>query len=153
MVPSERTHSVRAIWENEVADYSTPGINSMRCIPYRPLITVSLFLLVLSVSKCKWSHWRWGKLWPYVGMDSLSKRVYRNCNAMGDATKISHVVPSTWAHNAIFSLLIIYIIPSRQIYVAIDNSSLVPSVSCYTTGGYLWNDVRAADNVFHAEIL
>ena len=37
--------------------------------------------------------------------------------------------------------------------VAIDNPSLFPSVSCLTTGGYLWNYVHAADNISHAENL
>jgi len=44
-----------------------------------------------------------------------------DCKLMGDAAKTSPRVPSTCAHNAILSFLIIYIIPSRQIYVAIDN--------------------------------
>jgi len=72
---------------------------------------------------------------------------------MGDAAKISPRIPSTCAQNAILSLLIIHIIPSGQIYVAFDNPSLVPSVSCLTTSSYLWNDVRAADNISHAENL
>jgi len=45
------------------------------------------------------------------------------------------------------SFQIIHIIPSHQIYVAIDNPSLVPSVSCLTTSSYHWNYVRAADEV------
>jgi hypothetical protein len=72
---------------------------------------------------------------------------------MGDGGNISPPVPSTCAQNAILSLLIINIIPCGQIYVAIDNPSLVPSVSCLTNSSYLWNDVRAADNISHAEIL
>jgi len=52
-----------------------------------------------------------------------------------------------------FSLLIIHIIPSRQIYVAIDNPSLVPSVSWLTSSSYLWNYLRAADNISHVENL
>ena len=72
---------------------------------------------------------------------------------MGDAAKISPRVPSTCVQNVIVSLLIIYIIPSRQIYVAIDNPSLVPSVSCPTCIIYLWNYVRRTDNVSHAENL
>jgi hypothetical protein len=72
---------------------------------------------------------------------------------MGDAAKISPHVPSTCAQNAILSLLIIHIIPSCQIYVAIDNPSFLPSGSCLTTSSYLWNDVRAADNISHAENL
>src|SRR5258705_5400808 len=86
-------------------------------------------------------------------MGSLGTRLHRDCNAMGDAAKISPRVPSTCAQNAILSVLIIHIIPSRQIYVAIDNPSFVPSVSCLTTSSYLWNDVHAADNISHAENL
>jgi len=81
----------------------------------------------------------------------LCSLIIRDCKAMGDAVKISPCVPSTCAQNAILSLLTIHIIPSRQIYVAIDSPSLVPSVSCVTTSSYLWNDVRAADNISHAE--
>jgi hypothetical protein len=83
----------------------------------------------------------------------LSLQIIRDCKAMGDAAKISPRVPSTCAPNAILSLLIIHIIPSRQIYVAIDNPTFVPSVSCLTSSSYLWNDVRAADNISHAENL
>jgi len=86
-------------------------------------------------------------------MGSLGTRLHRDCNAMGDAAKISPHVPSTRAQYAILSVLIIHIIPSRQIYVAIDNQPFVPSFSCLTTGSYLWNDVRAADNISHAENL
>jgi hypothetical protein len=83
----------------------------------------------------------------------LSVLIVRDCKAMGDAGNISPRVPSTCAPNAILSLLIIHIIPSRQIYVAIDNQSFVLSVSCLTSSCYFWNDVRAADNVSHAENL
>jgi hypothetical protein len=76
-------------------------------------------------------------------------RWHRDCNAMGDAANISPGVPSTCAQNAFLSLLVIHIIPSHRIYVAIDNPSLVPSVSCLTTSSYLWNSVRAANNISH----
>jgi len=72
---------------------------------------------------------------------------------MGDIAKTSPRVPSTCAQNTILSLLIIHIIPTRQIYGAIDNPSLVPSVSCLTTRSYMWNYVCAADDVSHAENL
>jgi len=72
---------------------------------------------------------------------------------MGGAAKISPRVPSTCVQNAILTLLIIQIIPSRQIYVAIDNPSLVPSVSCLTTSSYNWNSVCAADDVSFTETL
>jgi len=81
----------------------------------------------------------------------LSLLIIRDCKAMGDAAKISPHIPSTCAQNAILSSLIIHIIPSRQIYVAIDNPSLIPFVSCLTTSSYLWSDVRAANNISHAE--
>ena len=81
----------------------------------------------------------------------LSLPIIRDCKAMGDAAKISPRIPSTYAQNAILSLQIIHIIPSRQIYVAIDNPSLVPSISCLTTSSYLWNDVHTADNISHTE--
>ena len=72
---------------------------------------------------------------------------------MADAVKIPPRVPSTCAHNAILSSLIIHIIPTGQIYVAIESPSLIASISCLTTNSYLWNDVRAADNISHAENL
>jgi hypothetical protein len=71
MAPSESTHSIRAVRDTTVADYSVPGLNSPRRIPYCPLITVSPFLLVLLapilnhhscvVANCdhtsEWVHW------------------------------------------------------------------------------------------------
>jgi len=50
MAPSEWTCSVRAVGETAVADYSAPGVNSSRRVPYRDLIAVSPFLRVLLVS-------------------------------------------------------------------------------------------------------
>ena len=94
-----------------------------------------------------------GQLWPYIGLGSLGTGFHQDCNAMGDTAKTSPRVPSTCVQNAILSLLIIHIIPSRQIYVAIDNPSLVPSVSWLTTCSYLSNYVRAADDVSHTENL
>jgi hypothetical protein len=70
---------------------------------------------------------------------------------MGDAGNISPRIPSACAQNAILSLLIIHIILRRQIYVAIDNPSFIPSVSCITTRSYLSNAVRTANNISHAE--
>jgi hypothetical protein len=81
----------------------------------------------------------------------LSLLIIRDSKAMDDAAKISTPVLSTCTQNAILSLLIIQMIPSRQIYIAIDNPTLVPSTSCLTISSYLWNDMRAADNVSHAE--
>jgi len=83
----------------------------------------------------------------------LSLLIIRDCKAIGDAAKISPRVPSTCTQNAILSLLIIQIIPSCQIYVAVDNLSLVPSVSCLTTSSYLWDGVRAANSISHPENL
>jgi len=86
-------------------------------------------------------------------MASSGTHLHRDCNAMGDPAKTSLCVPSTCTQNDILLLLIILIIPSCQISVAIDNPSLVPSVSCLTTGSYHWNDMCAADDVFHAEYM
>jgi hypothetical protein len=83
----------------------------------------------------------------------LSLRIIRDCKAMDDAGNISPRIPSTCAQNAILSLLIMHIIQRRQIYVAIENPSFVPSVSCLTSSSSLWNDVRAADNISHGENL
>jgi hypothetical protein len=62
LAPLEWMRSVRAVRDTPVADYSAPGINSTGRDPYRPLITVSPFLLVLSVSYFKRSLWRCGQL-------------------------------------------------------------------------------------------
>jgi len=78
-----------------VADYSAPGVNTTRRVAYRPPISVSQFLLTLSVSYFKQTHWRRGQLYPYVGMGSLGTRLHRDCNAVGDAAKISPRIPST----------------------------------------------------------
>ena len=153
MALSEWTRSVRGVRDTPVADYSTPGVNTTRQVVYRPPIAVSLSLRVLSVSYFKRSLWRCGQLWKFFGMGSLDARLHRDCNGMGDAANLSPRVPSTCAQNAILSFLIIHLIPSRKIYVAINNPSLVPSVFCLTTSSYLWNYVRAADNTFYAENL
>jgi len=153
MAPSEWTRIVRAVRDTPVGENSAPSDNSTRCVPFRPLIAASLCLLILSVPYFKRSLWRCGQLWPYVGMGSLGTCLSRDWNAMGDAAKISPRVPATCAQNAILSLLIIHIIPSHQINVAIENPSLVLSVSCLTTSSYLWNDAGAADNISHAENL
>ena len=86
-------------------------------------------------------------------MDSLGKCLHQDCNVMGDAVKTSPRVPSTCAQTAILSLLIVHIIPIRQMYVAIDNPSLIPSIICLTTSSSLWNHVRAADDVSHSDNL
>jgi hypothetical protein len=81
----------------------------------------------------------------------LSLLIILDCKALGEAAKISPRIPSTCEQNAILSLLIMHIVPSRHIYVSIDNLSLVPSVSCLTTSIYLWNEVRTAKNISHIE--
>jgi hypothetical protein len=50
MALSEWTHSVRAVRNTLVADYSTRGVNATRRIAYCPLNAVLPFLLALSVS-------------------------------------------------------------------------------------------------------
>jgi len=153
MTLSEWMRSVRAIKDTPVAEYSVPGIDSIRRVPYRRQIAVLPFHLILSDSNFERSLWRCGQLCPWIRMGSLGMCLHRDCNAMGDAAKISPSVPSTCAQNAIISLLIIHIIPSRQIYGDIDNPSLIPSVSCLTTSSYLWNDMGAANYGSHAENL
>jgi len=76
-----------------------------------------------------------------------------DCNAIGDTANVSPHVPSTSTQNAILSLLIINIIQSPQIYVAIDNPSLVPSISWFTTSSYPGNSVDAANTISHPENL
>jgi hypothetical protein len=72
---------------------------------------------------------------------------------MGDAAKTSPCIPSTCAQNAILSLLIIHSIPSGRSYVAIDDPSLIPYISCLATSSYICNYVYTADDVSHAENL
>lgn len=74
-----------------------------------------------------------------------------DCKVMTDIAKISPCVSSTCAPNAIFLLPIRAIITSHQLYVSIDNPSLIPSVSCHTTSSYRNNYVRTADNVSHTD--
>jgi hypothetical protein len=149
----EWTRSVRAVRDSLMVQYTASGLNTTRQAAYRPPIAVALSPLALSVTYVKRKLWHWGRLWPYIGMCSFGTRRHRECNAMGDIAKISPCVPSTCAQNDILSLLIIHIIPSRQIYLAIDNPSLVQSVSCFTHCSYLLNYLRAADDVSHTESL
>jgi hypothetical protein len=78
-------------------------------------------------------------------------RLHRQRIAMGDAAQTSPRARSTCANNAILCLLLVHVIPRRQIYVASDNPSLIPSISCLKTSCYLWNSMHAADHGFHAE--
>ena len=101
IAPSEWTRSVRAVRDTPGADYSAPGIKTTHRVTYRSPIAVSPFLLALSVSNFKQTLWRCGQLWPYFGMCSLGTRVHRDCNAMGDAAKISPRVPSTLSSRSV----------------------------------------------------
>jgi cytochrome c553 len=60
-------------------------------------------------------------------MGSLCMWWHQDCHAIGDTAKTSPRVPSIAAHIAILTLIIIQVIPSRQIYVANDNPSLITS--------------------------
>ena len=82
-------------------------------------------------------------------MGLLGTLLNHDCNVMGDVVKISAHIPCTCVQNAIPSLLTIPIISIGQIYVAIDNPSLVPSASCLTACSYLWKYMRAAGDVSH----
>jgi len=139
VAPWKWTPLITAVNDTPVADFSVPSVNTTCRIAYRPLIPVEPSPLVLMVSYSEWSLWRCHQLWPYVGMVTLGTRWHRDCNVMGDAAKISPCVPSTCAQNAIFSLPIIHIIPTRKIYLAIDNPSLLQFIICATTSSYLWN--------------
>jgi len=86
---------VRAVGDTLVADHSAPSSKSTRHVTYGPPIATLLLLLALSVSYFNQTPWHCGQLWPYVGMGSLGPRLHRDCNAMGDAAKISPRVPST----------------------------------------------------------
>jgi len=101
MAPSEWTRSVRAVRVTPVADYSAPSVNTTRRIAYRPPTAVSPFLLALSVSYIKQTLWHSGQLWPYIGMGSLGTRLHWDCNATGDAAKISSRVPSTLSSRSV----------------------------------------------------
>ena len=151
MAEPEWTGSVWAVRDTPVADYWAPRINTRHHVAYRPPIAVSPFLLTLSVSCFLWTQRHCGQLWPYFGMGSMGTGLYRDCNAMGDTANISPYVPSTCVENSILSLLTIYLIPCHQIYVGVDNPSLVPSVYCLTTCSYFWNSVRAANDISHSE--
>jgi len=82
---------------------------------------------------------------------TLSLLIIRDCHEMGDSNNISPGVPLICGQNAYIALLMIQIIPSHQIYMAIDNPLFVPSVSCLTTSSYLCNDLRAGDNISCAD--
>jgi len=53
MARLEFTHSVKAVRDTAVSDYSTPSVNSQLRVVYPTPITVSPFLHVLSVSYLK----------------------------------------------------------------------------------------------------
>ena len=151
LAQSQWTSSVRGVKDSQVAAYPSPSVNTTCRIADHPPIVASLFLLAVSVSYFKQTLWRCGKLWPYIGMGWLGTCLHRNCNAIGDALKATPSVPSTCLQNAILSLLIVHNIPSHQVYVAIENPSVVLSDSCLTTSSYLWNHMHAADIASHAE--
>ena len=136
IAPSAWTRSARAVRDTPVADYSAPCVNTTHSVVYRPQIAVSLSVRIRLVSYFKRSLSCCGQLWQYVGMGSSGTHLHRDCNAMGDAANISPRDPSTCAPDAHLCLLIIHIIPSRQIFVAIDNPSLVASVSCLSNSSY-----------------
>jgi len=95
MAQSGWRRSVRAGRDTPVADYSPPGIKTIRRVTYRTAIADSPCPLALSVSYFKQALWRCGQLWTYVGMGSLGTQLHWDCNAMGDAAKISPHFPST----------------------------------------------------------
>ena len=153
MAASEWTRSGLAVRATPEADYSAASMTLTGHIALRPLIAVPPVLHAVSVSDFRRTIWCCGQPWPCVGMGSLGTRLHRDGTAMGYSAIISPCVPCTYAQNAIPSLLLIPIISSRQIYVAIDNPMLVPSITSRTTGGNLCNYMHAADDVSHTENL
>ena len=79
--------------------------------------------------------------------------LYQDQNEMGNAAIISHCVPSSCVYNAMLSTQTFQVIPSRQMYVAIDNPSLIPSFRCLTTSTYWANYLCTAGDVSHVEQL
>jgi len=114
MAWSESTRSVRAVRDTPVAVYSASGVHTMRHVASRPPIAVSPFLLALSVSDVKQTLWRCCQLWPYIGMGSLGTHLHRDCNAMGDAVKISPRVPSTFSSRSVGRRWQDMILPGRE---------------------------------------
>jgi hypothetical protein len=145
--PSERSET--SCWRHTPRPASIPCIALHIAIPW---------LLHCCFSLCQYSildeHSGFdGQLSAYIGMGSLGMLFHHDCNVMGDAAITSPRVPSICTQNAILSVLMIPIIPSRQIYVAIDNPSLVLSLSSLTSSSSPWNYMCAANNVSHAENL
>ena len=164
--PSAKNISVRAEWLCQSGrapsqQSETPRWRITPCPRSIPLIALhialwSLFHWFFSLCRSRFWNTHSGVV---ANCDHTSEWVHwvcaciGDCNARCDTAKITPRVPSPCAHNAIFSLLIIHIIPSRRFYVAINNPSLIPSVSCLSNSSYLWNDVHTADDVSHAENL
>jgi len=143
MAPYKWMRCVRSITDTPMAGYAAPGINAMSQVANCPPISVSPFLLALSVFYFIRTLWRCGQSSAYVGTDSLGMPLQRYCNATVDTAIISPHIPSTCTQDAIFSFGIIHIIASSQIYVGIEYPSLVLSISCFTTSSDLWNYVSS----------
>jgi hypothetical protein len=90
MAASEWTRSVRAVRDTPMVEYSTPGVNTMGQVAYRPPIAISPFLLAQSFSYIKQTLWRCSQLWPYVGMGSLGTHLHWDCNGWHCKTLSSH---------------------------------------------------------------
>jgi len=105
MPVSECTRSIRAVSDTPVTNYYVPGFNSIRRVPFHPLMPVSSFHLILWVYYFEWSLLRCGHLWPYVTMDSVGTHFHRDCNALGDIAKWFSLIPSTCLPNVILSIL------------------------------------------------
>jgi len=133
--------SVRTDKDTPVTAYSAADINTTRRIPYPPPITVLPFVLARLVYKFKQTLCHCCQLWPYIGMGLLYMPCHWDCNAMDNTAKISPPLPSTCAHNAIPSGIIRHMIWSHQFNVAIDNPSLILSISFVTSSCCHWNYV------------
>jgi len=162
---SAKKYSVRVEWLRQSGRApSEPSETPRWRITPRPasIQRVALYIALRSLFHSLFASCRSPILNDHSGVvancDNTSEWVHWVCACIGIAMqwvtlRISLLAFLLRARKMQFSLLIIHIIPSRQIYVAIDNPSLVPSVSCHTSSSLLWNYVRAADNISHAENL
>ena len=162
---SAKKYSVRAEWLHQSGRTpSEPSETPRWWSTPRPasIQRITLYIPLRSLFHCLFAFCRSPILNDHSGIvancDNTSELVHWVRACIGIAMqwvtlRISLLAFLLPARKMQFSLLIIHIIPSRQIYVAIDNPSLVPSVYCLTSSSYLWNYVRAADNISHAENL
>jgi hypothetical protein len=165
VVTSAKKYSLRAQWLHQSGrPPSEPSETPQWRITPRPasIQPVALYIALRLLFHCLFAFCQSPILNDHSGVvancDNTSEWVHWVRASIGIAMRwvtlrislLAFLLPT---HKIQFSLLIIHIIPSCQIYVAIDNPSLVLSVSCLTTSSYHWNYICAANNISHAENL